>query len=269
MESMNEVGKSKSAGLWFLGKVLRHPASYVGLAAAIGVGVAAAAAAMPVGGVIGFATMVGLAVGMLGFLVGYGIKASHRQASDNEAGVPLATLDAALLAGLGEVEEKQVAVVLEKLLGDRNAIARLVAENPDNEDAAHTFELVSRLFSEAVSQAEELQDLARRGRDPLLEAGKDAEAKSEAIRGQIESAYRAVADTRSRLRRGEKLARRDFLEPAAASSLPALTERLVGETEIARRVEERMRPDFGNVVFSSEEDEVNSSAREEGSWEKE
>lgn len=268
MGSMNEVGKNKSAGLWFLGKVLRHPASYVGLAAAIGVGVAASAAAMPVGGVIGFATMVGLAVGMLGFLVGYGIKASHRQANDNEDGAPRATLDPALLAELREVEEGQVATVLEKLLGDRNAIAQLVAENPDNEDAGHTLGLVSRLLTEAVNQAEELQDLARRGRDPLLEAGKDAEAKSEAIRGQIECAYRAVADTRSRLRRGEKLLRRDFLEPAAASSLPALTEQLAGETEIARRVEERIRSDFGNVVFESEEPESPQETGEE-SWERE
>ncbi len=266
MGSMNEAGKSKSAGRWFMGNLLRHPASYIGLAAAIGVGLASFPVGMPMGGIIGMSVM----VGMLSFLVGHGIKASHGRARENENIEHTATLDEELLAGLREVEEGEVAAVLERMSEDRDAIGRLLADSPGNEDASHTLELVSAILIEAASQAEELQDLARRSADPLLSSPDDATKKISELRRQIESAYSAVADSRSRLRRGEKLARRDFLAPTASSSLSALTEQLTGETEIARRVEERVRRDFGNVVFPSEEDEENSSmAGENGSWEKE
>lgn len=266
---MSSANNGEGPTGWFLGKLLRHPASYVGLAAAIGMGVAAALVSMPVGGVIGLSMVVGIAAGMLSFLVGYGVKVSHRRAMDLGAAEPEEpTIDSSLRESLGEVEEAEVASVLEKMFRDRNAIARQIGETSGNEDGQRTLDLVSAICGEAANQAEELQDLARRMRDPLLRVDDEAESTMEEIRSRIESAYRAVADSRSRLRRGEKLARRDFLEPATSTSLAALTVQLAGETEIARRVEERMRPDFGNVVFSSEDDE-NAPAPEENSWERE
>ena len=89
------------------------------------------------------------------------------------------------------------------------------------------------IVSSTCLEVEELQDLLRRADDPLLDGPKNSEKMITASRERIRAAYQAVADSRRRLRRGEKLQEVDFLvEPEAASpnlDLAELTGRLMGE----------------------------------------
>ena len=129
--------------------------------------------------------------------------------------------------------------------------------------------LVTPIMTLAWSEAEELEDLARRAKDPLLDSPEDSESRREKIRAELIAAYRTMADARSRLRRGEKLSRKDYLGGENESDLAVLTERLAEETEVAERVEARMEPDFGNIVFSeNESEEGDASADEESGWER-
>ena len=78
------------------------------------------------------------------------------------------------------------------------------------------------------------------------------------IRGRMRAAYQALANSRSRLRRGEQLREVDFLggpEALPNLDLAALTGRLEEETTISRRIEKRLhgeRPDRADWMEDSD-----------------
>ena len=127
------------------------------------------------------------------------------------------------------------------------------------------------IVSSTCLEVEELQDLLRRADDPLLDGPKNSEKMITASRERIRAAYQAVADSRRRLRRGEKLQEVDFLvEPEAASpnlDLAELTGRLKEETVISLLVEERLmgeRPDRAD--WMEDESEVKHESGEKNAF---
>lgn len=270
MRSMEGDEPSKGATGWFLGKLFRNPAGYIGLAAGVGVAISSLLAAIPLGGAIGLGALVGGAVGMLSFLIGYGIQASHRKALESEENAPTDDFSSKeLVENLQKVGENEAASVLEKLVVEHEETKKLSRELLQGRESGEVLKLVTPIMVLASSEAEELEDLARRANDPLLESPEDSDARREKIRAELIAAYRTMADARSRLRRGEKLSQKDYLGGENESDLSALTERLAEETEIAERVEARMEPDFGNIVFSETENEDDdSNAGEESGWER-
>ncbi len=154
------------------------------------------------------------------------------------------------------------AVLLEKMMADRDAISKRCVRQADDADAKHTLALVEAIISESARQAEELQDLVRRVEDPLLKSPKGAAVKIDEVRGNLTKAYQAVADTRSRIRRGERLDKVDFLadeQTIIGMNLEVLTQRLSNETAISNRIDERLHPEIESRIV---EDDRSSQADE-------
>ena len=90
---------------------------------------------------------------------------------------------------------------------------------------------------------------------PLLDSPPDAEAEVAAIRSELRAAFRAMADTHTRLRRGESLVVVDFLaetESSAPSELATLTRRIEGERDLSDRVAERLKWEGDSRVLAEE-----------------
>lgn len=221
---------------------------------------------MPLGGAISGGILLGFGVGMLSFLIMHGIKASHRLATESGKEGDSASNEQGILESLRISGQTDDADLLEKMLGDRDAILKRCRNRSENADAAHTLDLANAIVSESSLQAEELQDLVRRVEDPLLDSPDGAEDKIEEIRAGLRRAYQAVADAQSRLRRGEQLKEVDFLADAdslASRDLSALTGQLEEETFVSRRVEERLRPGFKNrIVMDDPVETVGEDQRE-------
>lgn len=210
--------------------------------------------------------MVGLAVGGLTFLIMTGIRASHKNAMEKKQSLGNAAGEQAILESLRGSDQDHDADLLEKIFGDRDAIRKHSLAHPDNKDAVHTLELVASIVEQCCSQSEELQDLVRRSSDPLLDAPVGAEQTVDEIRSDLKKAYQAIADARSRLRRGERLEEADFLNDQQARSvrpLSTLTSQLEEETAISRRIEERVSPEYRSaIVFDETEAPDDEGARE-------
>ena len=252
---MGEDEKRKGAFGWFLGKLVRAPAAYLGLAAGIGAGVASAGAGIPLPGAIGGGMIVTFGVGMFAFIISQGILAAHRHAQRPSSSDPVDTgIEEALLAALRSLGKEEIVDLLEKIEESGQAIEAHARAHPDSEDAQHTRDLVRALRLESIRQAAEYEDLARREADPLLESPPQVTEHLERILADLQAGYRALADTRSRLRRGDLLSRTDFLEPVPRGTrLSALATQLQEESDIARGVEARLQPESPNIVFSDED----------------
>lgn len=257
-----------SAATWFLKKFFTSPATYVGLAVALAVGRASLGVDVPMGGAIGGGMMMGFGAGMISFLIMHGIKASHNKALKTEKDGTSNSNEQAVLESLRRAGQSDDADLLEKMFGDRDAILKRSKGQTENADAAHTLELASAIVTESCLQAEELQDLVRRLEDPLLTSPDQAERTIGEIRTGLQRAYQAVADARSRLRRGEKSKKVDFLEDSESLSslnLSSLTNQLEEETAVSKRIEERLRPKFesgGGVVMDDPVDSGSGDVRE-------
>ncbi|MCB1078542.1 MAG: hypothetical protein KDM64_12010, partial [Verrucomicrobiae bacterium] len=219
---------------WFLGRFFRSPSSYVGILSALGMGAAASSAGVPVSGAIGLGSLVGIAVGALSFLIWYGIKSSHRKATELRKEANVSAVDESLLKALRESGEPGAARLLEKLCAERNAIMRQVEASEDSGSAEPMLALATAILSEASRRADELADLARRRSDAHLESPANAEERMSAIRVELETAYGVVVDAKSGLREGEWQATEDWLSSPGTGSLTALTAQLSEEMTIAR-----------------------------------
>lgn len=261
------------AGKWFLKKFFISPATWAGLSAGIAAGLSLLHKG-PLGGAIGFGSMVGVGTGALFLTVVIAVRAMHkknRQSAELADRQNTELREQFILADLCKAGRTDDAALLEKMFADRDAVLKQCRGREDDADAAHTVELASAIISESCLQAEELQDLHRRAQDPLLDGPDGAEAKIEEIRAELQRAYQAVANARSRLRRGESLSEIDFLADSAsvaAGNLAALTGRLEEETAIAKRVEQRMRPDrAGWMDADGERDSAEPAVEELGEYE--
>lgn len=233
---------------WFVGKLLRAPAAWVGLGTAAFVSYSAATTTMPIGGALSFGAIVGLAIGAFAFLISSGISASHRKAMNADSEGSADASEMRMLEEMRRADLSRDSDILEKLVEERKAIALRAREQEENADLNHTYRLVGAIVREAFGRSEELQDLARRIEDPILDIPKGAEATVEEIRQQWADAYRAVVDARTRLRKGESLQNIEFLDESTKSrSLAELTARLNEETQIAERVQDRVVSDSKGV----------------------
>lgn len=243
------MGENPQIGKWFLKRLFVSPPTWVGLLAGAGAGIAMASKT-PLAGAVGFGCLIGFAAGMVAYAMSHGIREAYAMHQEREksaqksAGHGSSEKEQALLDELERTDLDDIAQLLASMFQDQAAIVQRAEEHETDTDAAHTVELVSAMIAEACREAEELQDLHRRVNDPILDAPEDAESAVDEIRSGLKRAYQAVADARSRLRRGEKLNDMDFLaDPEALKSrdLPALTRQLEEETAIAKRIEDRIR----------------------------
>ena len=212
--------------------------------------------------------MLGFAAGMISFLIAHGINASHNKALEAETDGASNSNEQAVLESLRSSGQSDDADLLEKMLGDRDAILKRSQGQTSNADAVHTLELASAIVTESCLQAEELQDLVRRVEDPLITSPDRAEETIEGIRDDLQRAYQAVADARSRLRRGETSKKVDFLadsESLTSLNLSSLASQLEEETAVSKRIEERLRPKFesgGGIVMDEPVDSGGEDLRE-------
>lgn len=233
----------------------------IGLLAAAGVAVPYLNQGGPIGGAIGMGLMMGGLAWVVSWLV-FGIPHLRKverakQLLAEMRAQEMATVGEFKVAGLGED-----AAILEKMFRDRDAIVARAAELGDNVDALHTSDLVERITAEASGEADELLDLARRADDPLLETPEGGRERIDEIRGRLETAYRAVADARTRLRRGDVLSETDFLaDPSAPTpgGLEVLAKQLAEETAIAERVDARLRGEYAALAPSELEEDGEES----------
>ena len=229
---------------WFAGKLLKAPAAWLGCGLAAFVSYSAAMADMPIGGALSFGIIVGLGVGLFAFLISAGIAASHRKAMNADGDGSATATETNMIEEMRRSDLSNDSEILKKMIEERRAIARRALEQEDSADFHHTRRLVGAIVREAFGRAEELQDLARRIADPILDIPDGAEATVAEIRQQWTDAYRAIVDARTRLRKGESLENIDFLDESEASSsshsLAELTARLNEETQIAERVRDRV-----------------------------
>ncbi len=258
----------EGAGKWFLKKLLVSPATWAGVIAGFAVGIPFAAET-PLGGAIGFGSIVGLAVAAFTFLIYNGVRASHHQsklkAAEESRRISKGREDAAL----DELRASKLngdADLLGKILSDRDAIEKICEGKEKEADAVHTLQLISTIVEKSCFQSEEIHDLARRMADPILETPEGAEEKLEELRADLKRTYQAIADARSRLRRGERLSEVDFLadeKSIANLSLSSLAAQLEEETSVSRRIEDRVRID--DYVSGIVEDEAPDSSAEQTS----
>jgi len=252
------------AGIWFLKKLITAPAVWLGALAGSGVAYAMAGKT-PLGGMIGFGSMVGIVVALIAFGATAAISSAYRSSrnKDGKDSVELAILEELETSGLGEGAE-----LLRKMTADRDAVVARCSDRTEDADAIHTRDLVNAIVEKSFRQAEELQDLERRNNDPLLEAQENADQRISSLRKDLTYAYQAVANARSRLRKGEHLDEIDFLESSenlGQYSLSDLAKQLEEETIISRRVDQRMQPDYQSGIViedspeSSSEDELESA----------
>lgn len=249
---MSKEEKDGAAG-WFLGQLVRSPATWIGLAAGTAMGFAFSQVG-PIGGAIGLGRLVALAAGGFSFLVNYGIRSSHRIAQDqkeiagNTAKLEKENAVSTQLTGAGLVDE---AGILEKLRKDRDAIQARRAEISDNALAGHMALVATTIVDTACARLEEFADLVRRVEDPILESPDDSEARIAEIRNNLSRAYRAVADARSRLRQIESQHEPEiFDDPSDVDGLDlgALASKLEAENELSRRVEKRLETDYRSTI---------------------
>jgi|GEM_PF-3793770 len=241
--AVNEKRETKGMGSWFVKTMLGKPSTWVGLAVGGFVLLSATPTIGWVGGTI-LGSLAGLGVGLMAFLVHAGIAASFLKAKDSERRVRFAQKTArekALLEDLRDTSLADDATLMEKLLRDRDAIHRQCAGMTDTLDAVHTAELVQAIGVLAVGSGESLLDLVRRKEDPHLTAPPDVDSQLATNRAELRQAYQALVDTRSRLRRGQLLAKEDIVAVSGAATLRSLTEQLQGETEVAELIEKRLR----------------------------
>ncbi|MCG8601756.1 MAG: hypothetical protein MI807_16570 [Verrucomicrobiales bacterium] len=259
---------------WFLGKLVKAPSAWLGLATAAFVGYSAMNAVNPVptGGAIALGMMTGLAVAALSFLVMAGISASHHKAVEEKTSGSSRPSEIALLDELSRAGLSDDAELLGKMLNERNAIIRRSDKGPENPDWAHTRKLVEEIVEQSVARVEELQDVARRIADPLLSVPEGGEKEAQKIRDQWLTAYRAIVDAGSRLRKGNSLNEVDFLSEAGRAegerSLAELTVQLQEETHIAERVHDRIvsgageKPEVPKSRIVLDEEEAEKENRE-------
>ena len=241
-----------STGKWFLSKLIKTPAVYLGTVIGIAAGITIAGVSGPWAGVF-TGTFLGIAATALTWLASTGIRASHIRSKAMELAEEAertAALEQSALNTLREAGHNSDAELLEKIFQDRDAIVDRARDRGDFDsedvDTEHTLELVSAIVARACAQSEELHDLVRRLEDPLLKSPAGADQKIAELRADLTLAYQAVANARSRFRRGEKLAEIDFLADTSSLSslnLAALAGKLQEETELSRRVEERLQID--------------------------
>lgn len=240
---------------WFLKKFFTSPATWLGILAGGAVGNAFINASGVVSGGIGMGAMVGIAVGMIVFTVLMSIRLAHKNATKLFGDGGVESHEQSVLANLRDASQTEDAELLEKMLRDRDAVLKRCRGLEGESDATHTADLVSAIVSESCLQLEELQDLVRRAADPMLDAPGDVAEKIEAARANLRRAYQAVADARSRLRRGERACEIDLLSGSnspARLDLASLSNQLEEETAISKRVEDRMRPDFESSIVADE-----------------
>ena len=159
-------------GSWFVRKFFGSAPTWIGLTAGLATG-AAFLDKGPLGGAIGFGTMVAICAGLGSLGILKAVRSIYEEAHrEGEQDSGSEDSQDAVVAGLRAAGHGGDADVLEKLFSDRDAILRRCRnrEAADDMDAEHTLELVEAIVASACSEAEELQDLLRRVDDPLLEA---------------------------------------------------------------------------------------------------
>ncbi|MCP5538836.1 MAG: hypothetical protein H7A53_01675 [Akkermansiaceae bacterium] len=251
MDDGKEHGRGQLAR-WLLARIFTSPAAWIGAAAGTGVGIAASGPSTT-GGAIGMGTMAGLAVGGIVLALVSVVRRSFEN-SRRGLGAAQEAREGEAVAALERDGLDGDAALLRKIFAERDAvIARAPLENPG--EATSTLELVGAMAEASRARAEDLHDLERRLRDPLLDSPPDAEAEVAAIRSELRAAFRAMADTHTRLRRGESLVVVDFLaetESSAPSELATLTRRIEGERDLSDRVAERLKWEGDSRVLAEE-----------------
>jgi len=233
----------KGIGAWFLHKVATTPASWFGLAAGISI-FFASISKMPPPGAIGFSVICGLGVTIFSHGMLRAIRSNYERAQRRAAAAapaPAQPHDEVIRAALRQAGLDQEAAILRNLASDRDALREAASADADNKDLASTLNLVEAICQSATASADELLDLQRRASDPLLDLTADHEQQQARIRSDIRQAYQAVADTRSRLRRKGATTSTTGSTRSGAEQLRQLTEQLKNETDIADRVDQRMR----------------------------
>ena len=235
---------------WFLKKLAAAPAAWIGLAAGVASGFAFSGQG-PTSGAIGFGTMTALAVGIMAFSVSTIIKAAHRQAV---AGIAQKGLRATTLRNLEKAGLDREKSFLSAMLEDRELIVSALSSQEVTQQSSSTLDLVDSLVASAFRSADELADLARRSADPLLDSPENGETKIDAIKQELEQAFRTVADARSELRVQATHQKSDPLsagEDSSESDLAALTGKLRKETDISGKVRKRLEPEefSGTIVM--------------------
>ncbi|NNE90548.1 MAG: hypothetical protein HKN23_02780 [Verrucomicrobiales bacterium] len=244
--------KSESTAIWFLRKLVTTPATWIGLLTGSAAGIALAQKG-PLGGSIGFGIISGVAAAVVIAGLTRAIQHSHKVSKNRDLVNPL---ERDLVGELRKTGLEEDARLLESMLDDRDAVLKRCQNREEDPDARHTAELVSSIIQATCRRAGELQDLSRRVNDPILESPPGAEESIELIREDLKRAYRAVADARSRLRRGNRLTEPDFLadeKSMGSLDLDGLTSRLEEETAISKRIENRI------VMEDSRDSTVDSS----------
>ncbi len=252
--SDDQKRKGGGAAAWFLKRLVSLPSTWIGLAAGIAVGNAAYGVNMPMGGAVASGVMISLFTGLVTYGLFKGVQAAHQKATDDggSTGAP-DDRESLVIESLKRKDREGEARLLEQMLEDREAI-RVRCERHGNEpDFRHTLDLVSAITEESCRQGEELLDLIRRIDDPILKSPSDGEARVEVIQKEFEAAYQAVADARSRLRRGESLKEVDFLQSDLnQGGLAVLTAQLNEETAISRKIDERLHPEIEDRIVKDD-----------------
>lgn len=238
-------------------KLATTPATWIGIAAGVAAGFAFSGQG-PTSGAIGFGTMTALAVGIMAFSVSTLIKVAHKQAV---GGATRKGLRAATLRNLEKAELDREKSFLSAMLEDHELIVSALSSEEDTQQSSSTLDLVDSLVASAFRSADELADLARRSADPLLESPENGETKINAIKQDLEQAFRTVADARSELRVQATDQKRDPLSAGkddAESDLAILTGKLRKETDISGKVRKRLEPEefSGTIVMDDLPQEV-------------
>jgi len=257
---------------WFLAKLVKTPAAWVGAGSGVAVGVLFAQTG-PISGAIGFGTLVGLALGGLAFLVSMGISTSHRLTKENtELAIRKVEeeQETRAVSALREDGLEEQAEMLEKIRRDRDAILEYCETSNSKGAADHTLLLVSAIVEKYCIRADELCDIERRVADPLLRVPQESTAKGALIRAEMEETYRVVADARTLLRQSNfRTEASSLISPDDVPNLglDRLVSKLEEETAISRRVESRLHSDYRSMIVMDEksgsEDDLRESEKPE------
>lgn len=233
---------------WFLQKLLRSPATWIGLAAGIATAFPALSKIGPGGG-IGFATLTGFAAGMFAFVISFMIRNAYRSLQDNKEAKSNAYRKN-LVQSLLDAGFREEAEIISRIYADEKAIESSYSGDRPIVFEGDTPELVIAIVAAAESRANELLEMNRLLRDADADGIYDLEREKDEASEELRQAALAVAKTRERFFSAKSASEAHSQGPDA--TLSSLTERLEEENSISERVQERLHADLETGVLTEE-----------------